>query len=327
MAERGRRVFLTGATGFIGGRVACLLAERGDRLSCLVRDTSRAPPLEALGAEIVEGDINDDIALRRGLEDADVAFHIAGVYDTGRVDEGRLERANVDGTRTFLQYARYAEVPLSVYVSTAVALGPTDTERAEDIAWNGPFPSIYHRTKTHAHRLAKEAQARGQPLAIVCPTFVYGPRDEGPAGQFISDLLRRRLPGLLAHPATFSYAYVDDVARGIVAAAVPDAAGEVFVLGGERADVNDFAARVCALARVKPPALRFPVGVARVTARLLDGVSRVTGMRISLSRENVDVACCRPWAPGWAKAAERLGYTARPIDEGLPPTVAWFLSR
>lgn len=326
MEAGGRRVFLTGATGFIGGRVAALLAERGDRLVCLARDTGRARTLERLGAEIVQGDINDDIALRRGLDGADVAFHMAGLYDTGVVEEGMLERANVDGTRSFLQYARYAQVPFSVYVSTAVALGPTDAEGAEDTDWRGPWPSLYHRTKTDAHRLAREAQERGQPLAIVCPTFVYGPGDEGPAGRFLEDLLRRRMPGLIRDPAVFSYAYVDDVARGIVAAADHGESG-TWVLGGERLDVNAFAARVCALAGVKPPALRFPVPVARFGGRLLDTVSRITKKRFSLSRENVDVACCRAWAPGWSRAAGDLGYAARSLEEGLPPTVAWFQER
>lgn len=327
MASGGRRVFLTGATGFIGGRLAELLAARGEQLVCLVRETKRARPLEALGAEIVQGDINDDIALRRGLEGADVAYHVAGLYDTGAIDEGSLERANVDGTRTFLQYARYAEVPRAIYVSTAVVLGPTAAERAEGTRWDGPFPSVYHRTKTHAHRLALDARERGMPLILVCPTFVYGPGDEGPAGRFITDLMRRRVPGLLSDPATFSYVYVDDVAGGIAAAGERGTAGEEYVLGGERLDVNAFAHRVCAEAGVKPPALKFPPPLARLGGRLLDGVSRVTRKRFSLSRENVDVACCRPWAPGWEKARAELGYEPRSLDRGLPPTIAWFRER
>lgn len=322
MAAAGRRVFVTGATGFIGGRLAVALAARGDQLVCLVRDTRKAPALERLGAEIVQGDINDDIALRHGLARADLAYHVAGLYDTGVVDEGALERTNVDGTRNFLQFAGYAGVPRAVHVSTAAALGPTDAENAEDNDWRGPFPSVYHRTKTHAHRLAREAQAKGLPLVIVCPTFVVGPGDTGPPARFIRDLLRRRVPGLLRDPATFSYVGVEDVVQGIIAAGERGRVGETYVLGGERRDVNAFATAVCALGGVKPPAMMFPTGLARLGGRALDLVSKLTRRRYSLSRENVDVACCRSWAPGWSKAAAELGYAPRPLDETLPATVA-----
>jgi len=323
----GRRVFLTGATGLIGGSLARLLAARGDQLVCLVRDTARGRALEKLGAEIVQGDINDDIALRRGFDGAELAYHVAGLYDTGVVDEGALERVNVDGTRAFLQFAAHARVPRAVYVSTAVALGPTDSDAAEDNVWQGPFPSVYHRTKTHAHRLAAEAQVRGLPLVNVCPTFVIGPDDSGPAGRFINDLVHRRLPGLLSRPATFSYVHVDDVAMGLVSTGELGRAGTTYVLGGERATVNDFAGRVCALAGVKPPRLRFPTAMARVGGRSLDVVSRLSRVRFSLSRENVDVACCRPWAPGWQRAATELNYAPRRLDDVLPEVVDWYRRR
>jgi dihydroflavonol-4-reductase len=300
------------------------LAARGDRLVCLARDTTRARVLEKLGAEIVQGDINDDIALRRGFERADIAYHVAGVYDTGVVDEGSLERGNVDGTRAFLQFATHAQVPRAVYVSTAAALGPTEADDADDNDWRGPYPSVYHRTKTQAHRMAKDAQARGLPLIIVCPTFVFGPADTGPGGRFLSDLLRRRLPGLLRNPSTFSYVHVDDIAAGLVAAGERGRPGTNYVLGGERLSVNQFAERVCAYAGVKAPTARFPTAIARMSAMALDLVTRVTRVRFSLSRENVDSTCCRPWSPGWSRAAAELGYAPRPLDEVLPETIAWY---
>ncbi len=327
MADTGRRVFLTGATGFIGGRLAAALAARGDRLVCLARDTRKARPLEQLGAEIVQGDIVDDIALRKGLTGADLAFHVAGVYDTGVVDVGALERGNVDGTRIFLQCAEYAHVPRAVYVSSAIVYGPSNGESVEDRDWRGPYPSIYHRTKTEAHRLAKAAQARGLPLINACPAFVFGPEDNGPAGRFMRDLLNRRVPGLLSDPATFSYVHVDDVAAGLIAVAERGEIGESYVLGGEPMTVNAFAERVCALAGVRAPALKFPTAMARLGGRALDVVSRVTRARFSLSRENVDVACCHPWAPGWQKAAQAFGYAPRPVESVLPDVVAWYRER
>ena len=77
--SQGRTVFLTGATGFIGGRVARVLAGRGDRLRCLVRDAGRAHALKSLGAELVVGDVTDRSALERGLDGAAAAIHLAAI--------------------------------------------------------------------------------------------------------------------------------------------------------------------------------------------------------------------------------------------------------
>lgn len=326
MSGSGRRVFLTGATGFIGSRLAEALAARGDRLFCLIRETAKGRRLEQLGATLVHGDVSDDVALRRGMTDVDLAFHVAGIYDTGVIDEGTMERVNVDGTRGFLQHARYMEVPRAIHVSSAVVFGPTDAEDVEGREWKGPWPTVYHRTKTQAHRLAKEAQQKGLPLVIACPTFVYGPGDSGPAARFMRDVARRRLPGLLSDPATFSYVHVDDVVSGLLAMDEKGRTGQTYVLGGERMTVNAFAARVAHFAGVSPPPLSLPPFVVRSAGRLLDRVTRITGKRFTISRENVDAACCHAWAPGWARAADELGYSARPIEEGLPETVAALLA-
>ena len=75
------RVFLTGGTGFIGGEVARLLRERGDRVRVLVRTPSKAQALEELDCELVAGDLSDEEALRTALAgcDAVAVAHARGV--------------------------------------------------------------------------------------------------------------------------------------------------------------------------------------------------------------------------------------------------------
>src|SRR5690606_32725001 len=119
---------------------------------------------------------------------------------------------------------------------------------------------------------------------IACPAFVYGPGDRGPGGRFTADLLAGRVPGLLSTPAWFSYVHVDDVVDGLLRAGIGGPPGAVYVLSGEHASVNDFAERVCAIAGVRPPRLRFPAGLAWVTGAVLDVVSRLTGLRFPISR-------------------------------------------
>jgi nucleoside-diphosphate-sugar epimerase len=133
-----------------------------------------------------------------------------------------MERVNVEGTRVFLDACRAAGVQRAIHVSSTAALGPAPDGVAagdETSRYSGPYPTVYHRTKTEAHELALAAQRDGLPLVIVCPAFVYGPGDEGPAGHYIADVLRHRVPGLSTKPTHFSYVHVDDVVDGMIAAA------------------------------------------------------------------------------------------------------------
>jgi nucleoside-diphosphate-sugar epimerase len=333
MADRpAAPVFLTGATGFIGGRLAESLHARGYRLRCLVRSQSRAARLAELGAELVVGDVADTAVMRDGMQGAALAYHVAAMYRIGRVDSVAMERTNVAGTRAFIEAVRSTGVPRAVYVSSVAALGPVGDGAADATAgyaaaaatagYTGPYPSEYHRTKAEAHRIAVRAQLDGLPLVIVCPGYVYGPGDTGPAHDFLMDILRHRLPGLPSSPTVFSYVYVDDVVAGLVAAGERGAAAGVYVLSGEAASTTEFARLVAREAGVRVSQLRFPGVLARLTGRLLDGVSAVTGWRFPISYESARAgASGERWVYSYRRAAEELGYSPRPLAEGLPPTV------
>lgn len=322
MTDEDRPVFLTGATGFIGGRLAGALHERGRRLRCLVRDPARAAALERLGAELIVGEITDAAALARGLEGADVAFHLAATYDVGAVDARAMERTNVEGTRAFLAAVKQAATGRVVYVSTTGALGPAGRREGDESSrWNGPFPTVYHRTKTRAHELALAAQAEGLPVIIVCPAYVYGPGDRGPAGRFLEDLLAGRLPGLVRDPAWFSFVHVDDVVAGLIAAAERGRPGAAYVLSGEGASIIDFAELAALHANRRPPRWRIPRGLALLAGGAADLVSRLTGKRYSLSREGVRSVTRARWLHSHELATRELGWNPRPLSAMLRPTV------
>jgi len=315
--------FLSGATGFIGARVARILAGHGHRLRCLVRDPARAVALASLGAELIQGDVCDADALDRGLTAADGAVHLAGIYDVGVIDAKEQDRVNVAGTRVFLDAARRAGTRLRLHVSSTAALEPPATGEADETApaASPPYSSRYHRTKADAHRLALGAQQAGDPVTIICPAFVYGPGDHAPAGRLVNDLVRGRLPGLLADPGWFSFVFVDDVAEGIAAALERGRPGQTWILSGVHASLNDFAVRVARAAGRRPPPLRLPVGVAAATGAFLDGISRLTGARFAMSREGVHAVARRRWLFSHEKASRELGYAPRGLADGIAATL------
>lgn len=314
---------MTGATGFIGGRLARALNERGYRLRCLVRDSARARDLVALGADLVVGDAADEAVVRHGLDGARFACHVAGTYDLGRVDEAAMTGVNVAGTRAFIAGLRPAEIERAIYTSTTAALGPADGGvGTDDGVYHGPFPSSYHRTKTEAHHLAVAAQRAGAPLVIVCPALVYGPGDRGPSGRYMQDVLRHRIPGLSTKPAWFSYAHVDDVVSGMVAALERGRIGATYVLSGEHMSVNDFTNMIARLGGTWASPLRIPPTLVRATGSLMDAAGRLIGARLPISRELADVAATGArWLHSHERATTELGYAPRSLAEGLPETV------
>ncbi|HUP88237.1 MAG TPA: NAD-dependent epimerase/dehydratase family protein [Longimicrobiales bacterium] len=313
-------IYLTGATGFIGSRVARRLLALGEQLRCLVRSQTKSAWLaKAGGVDLLFGNIDDVDVHERGMRGASSAIHLAAIYDLGIVDEVAMRRTNVSGTRAFLEGARRAKVARSIYVSTTVALGPGVAEPLE--AYDGPYHSVYHQTKAEAHRLARSAQRAGDPVIIVCPSFVYGPGDEGPAGRFVDDIRHRKLPALLSDPAHFSFVFVDDVADAIVAALKRGGVGEVYLFTGVNASMNEFATAVAREAKVKAPALRFPVAIARPLGRVLDVISRATRMRFPINYEGVVTTSRDKWLHTHERAAQDLDYAPRSIEEGLRATL------
>ena len=320
-----RTVYLTGATGFIGGVLARRLAARGDRLRCLVRNPERAKELQKLGAELIVGDVSDQAAHERGMKDCSLAYHVAGMYDVGAVDANALESANVAGTAAFIEAMERTSLPRAIYVSSTVALGPVANGISDRVVeYDGPYPTVYHRTKAEAHRIARAAQERGDPLIIACPAFVYGPRDEGPVGRFVNDIVRGKLPGLLTQSGWFSFVYVDDVAAALDLMGEHGTVGKIYVLGGETAQLNTFAARTANIAGKRLPLMRFPPAMAAGTGAVLDALTRLTGKRFVITRESVSSTAYGRWLHSYEPAMRDLNWHPRSLEEGLRETVRWF---
>ena len=316
-------IYITGATGFIGSRLARRLLERGDKVRCLVRSPQKADFLRALGAELMVGDIADEQAHLDGLRDATLAFHLAAIFDVGIVDASALYKTNVEGTRAFLSAVEKSKIPRAVYVSTNVVLPSSDDGDLEPRdASKESIPTEYHRTKAEAHRIARAAQQRGLPVIIACPAFVYGPGDHGPGARFVSDILRKSVPALLTDSGSLSFVHVDDVVDALIAAGDRGKLGEVYLLTGHGMTLNDYALRIAKLGGVRPPLLRIPGALAQLTGSILDIVARPTGLRFSITREGVASVRAR-LLHTHERATRDLGYNPRSLDQGLPETVAY----
>lgn len=321
----GMRVFVTGATGFIGGRVVRLLRARGDEVVALVRSPHKAEDLRGLQVSLVEGDLSDRAHLERAMRGCDLVIHAAAMYKAGIASAAcnSMRETNLTGTRNVLQAAVGAEAQRILYVSTVGYFGNTRGRVVDESFTRTDFDwlSCYDETKYLAHQVALEMAADGAPIVIAMPGGVYGPGDTSDL-RLVFDMARRGWAKVLVLPETgFNFVHIDDAADGILLAAERGTVGEAYVLGGELATAGDLVKKLSALAGHKPPTRKVPVPLLRAAAPLWWIAARAMGLPPNLKELIRAGAGVTYWATD-EKARRQLGYSPRTLDDGLRQTLA-----
>ena len=320
------RAFVTGATGFVGGRLARGLRERGDDVFALVRSPERAAALAGLGCELVEGDLDDADAIARGLDGADAAFHAAAVYRIGipASEVPAMRAANVDGTERVLDAATRAGVARTVYISTVNVFGDTRgqvVDETYDRPEGAGFVSAYDETKLLAHRAAQERIAAGAAILIAQPGVVYGPGDPSQIGAQIRLAQAGRLRYVGFPDLAFNAVHVDDVAAGLLLVHDRGRIGESYVLGGELARMRELIETAARVAGRKPPRLTMPTALVRAIAP----AGRVFGPLFGQPPNMRELVNASDGVTYWAtdaKARAELAYAPRDLETGLRDTWA-----
>jgi len=317
------RAFVTGGTGFIGGRMVDRLLADGWDVTALVRSPERAARMQERGVTLVPGDITIPDSFIPAIKGADAVLHLAAFYALGVRDREAMMHANVGGTESILRAAGEAGVPRILYCSSIAALGsgPEGSIGDETRAHHGDFPSLYEESKWFAHQVAADLMKQGLPIISVMPAAVYGPGDVS----FISVLLglyaKRRLIVCSFKSSEASWVHVDDVVDGMARALEKGPAGEQYVLGGDNETIGGLLERIAPYTGIKPPRLWVPEWVARASMPLGPLFSRMLKQPPGAVREG-SRTLGGSIAFSSAKAERELGYRFRPIEEGLPPYVA-----
>ena len=316
------RAFVTGGTGFIGSRVVRRLRDRGDDVVVLARSPDKAAGLDA---QVVEGDLGNAEAIRRGVEGCQAVFHIAADYRVGMPKSKResMYDANVRGTERVLDAAAGAGVDRIVYVSTVNAFGNTNGRTVDETysrdESNG-FVSYYDETKYLAHKLATERAAQGAPVVIVQPGLVYGPGDHAIVGELIEQASTGKMPAKAFPDLGYNAVFVDDVADGIILAHDKGRVGESYVLGGEITTQGQLIEKAAAIGGQKPPRMTVPP----IALKAMIPVGRFVGPAMGLPpnfREMISAAHNVTYLARDDKAREELGYRPRDLETGLRETV------
>ncbi|MCE2451162.1 MAG: NAD-dependent epimerase/dehydratase family protein [Candidatus Latescibacteria bacterium] len=253
------RALVTGGTGFVGGALVRALIASGTQVRVLARPTSQTETLEALGVEIVRGDIFVRTSIEAALAGCDTLFHAAALYDLWGLDEAELLATETEGTRNAMEAALAVGVAKVVYTSTAACIGEAKGQIAtETTVHRGYFLSRYEKAKRAAEQVAFAYADKGVPLICVQPAAIYGPGDRKPSERFIINLLNGWVPALF--PNWMSLVYIDDAARGHVLAAENGRIGERYILAGTVGKLTELGRLICRLAgRWSPPTIPAPL--------------------------------------------------------------------
>ena len=320
------RAFVTGATGFIGGRLAAKLRERGDDVVALVRSPAKAGSIESLGCEWVEGDLGDETAIRKAAEGCDAVFHVAAMYEVGVPASARpaLWDSNVAGTERVLSAAEDAGVNRIVYVSTGNVFGNTHGKIVDETYHRDEsegFLSTYDETKFRAHEVAKQHIANGAPILIAMPGGVYGPGDTSALGKYVDMFLTGKMKLLMFPDTGFNLVHVDDVADGVLLVHDKGRIGESYSLGGEIATNRQLIESVGQITGRKAPTRSLPVGLVKMGIPFGPLIGKLMNQGPNL-RELISTANGVTFWFSDDKARRELGYAPRDLQTGLAQTFA-----
>ncbi len=315
-----RTVFVTGAAGFIGSRVARQLRERGDEVVAVVRDPLATQTLRDLGVRLVAGDLGSEEGLRDAIAGADAVIHIAGVYRIGIPASERpaMLEANVGITQRVLDAAIAERVPRIVDVSTVNILGNTHGQVLDETARRDVdqgFLSYYDETKYKAHLAAEHRAEAGAPIVIAMPGTVYGRHDHSGVGTQLKGAFDGTLPYVALGGVGVSPVLVDDVAAGILAALDRGGLGESYILGGRNMRLREAMAIAAEAGSKRLPRVSIPDAVLRVGARLAPNAGGSFGLPPNLTEIMRASAGVTYWGNS-AKAARDLGYVPRDLEIG-----------
>ena len=315
-------VFVTGATGFVGGALAKQLVAAGHDVRAVVRDPAKASALGAMGVRLFPGDVTNKESMRAPMTGADAVFHVAGWYKIGVRDKSPGVATNVHGTRHVLELMQELGVPKGVYTSTLAVNSDTHGRLVdESYQFTGTHLSVYDRTKADAHAIAESFIARGLPLAIVQPGLIYGPGDTSSVRTTFVQFLQRKLPPLPRGTA-FCWAHVDDIARGHVLALEKGKPGRNYFLAGPVHTLVEGIQMASAITGIPAPRMTLPPALLRASSLLIGLVERVVQVPPEFTAEGLRVLAGTTYIGSNRRAKDELGWSVRPLRDGLTETLS-----
>lgn len=323
----GTKVFVTGATGFLGLNIVSALLAAGYSVQAYVRPSSKTKYLDRFPVQRHVGELSDLQALKAAMAGCRYVIHSAGNTSCDPKDIDALLAANVQSTENVIEAARGNGVERIVFTSTTSTVGASnDPRRRHDeteplTGFRSRSP--YARTKQLAERALFSARASGIEAIALNPAEVIGPFDHNLQwGRIVIATAAGRLPFI--PPGSGSFCAAQDVAQAHVSALTQGRSGERYILAGHDAPFQRIIESAAALAGVKvSPANHMPYALQRGAAIVRERLGH-----LGAGKPPVDSYRMRVFGGHYLfdsrKAETELGYRSRPVEEMVRDCYLWY---
>ena len=276
-----RTVFVTGGSGFIGGRLIERLTSEGARVRALARSDTSARAVEELGAEAARGDLADRDSMRAGAEGCDATIHLAAQLGQWGTRE-EFVAGNVTGTENALAASRDAGVRRFVHCGTEAALLAGEPLRSVDetAPLRPDSKAHYPATKAQAELAVLAASGDGFETVVVRPRLVWGEGDTTLLPEIVGAVKAGRFAWIGGGDHLTDTTHVDNVVEGLLLGAERGGAGEAyFVTDGEPVVFREFVSALLETQGVEPPTRSMPAWLAGGIAASAEGVWRTLRLK------------------------------------------------
>lgn len=320
------KIFLTGATGYIGHRIAHFFAEQGHQIHALIRDPKKEALLTHPNTIIFYGDLTDEGMLEKAAQGCHVCIHSAAYAAIHTKTPALFEEINYTGTQKVWSAAQKAGVKKFIYISSAGTLGPSvkDEPVNETIQPRLAFFNEYERTKALAEAWVLQNSSPQMEGIALNLSRVYGPGLLTEANG-TTRLIKKIANGFTIVPGNGksigNYVYIDDVLMACQQAIVLAVGGNRYIIGGENKSFNQFFEEVMLQAGIHKKLIRLPIPLILVVAHIMEW----------LAAFGVSPTITPPWVKRYGhnwildttKAQTQLGLNPIGLKEGIAKTMAW----
>lgn len=319
------KVFITGATGFVGSFLSESLIQAKHEVRCLVRKESNLRWIADLDVDCYYGSLFDLDSLVRGMDGCDVVFNVAGVTKARTEDE--YFRGNYEGTKNVIDAALKHKKKISrfIHVSSQAAVGPSPTIIPIDESHPANPLTYYGKSKWAAEDYVRSLLGK-IPITIVRPPAVYGPRDTDIL-EFFRTVKFGLIPQLGGADKYLSLIHVKDLARGIMMAGEHDkSVGETyFITSPEPYSWEEISRITLNILQKRGYKVPVPVPLIKAVAAVSEGLASLTKKPALVNKQKVIEMEQDFWTCSPAKAKKELGFEAEiGLENGIRETLIWY---